>query len=104
MQSMILRRMYAMPTTDGKFGLTTSSTGYKPFRYEWAYNFWKLQQQLHWLPEEAPLADDVQNWKNDLTDHERNLLTQIFRFFTQADIEVQDCYHKKYGRVLQSTQ
>jgi hypothetical protein len=26
------------------------------------------------------------------------LLTQIFRFFTQADVEVQNCYHEHYGR------
>ena len=38
------------------------------------------------------------------TDHERNLLTQIFRFFTQADVEVQDCYHEKYGRVFKPTE
>src|SRR5690606_31488844 len=37
-------------------------------------------------------------------DHERNLLTQIFRFFTQADVEVQDCYHDKYGRVFKPTE
>ena len=36
--------------------------------------------------------------------HERNLLTQIFRFFTQADVEVQDCYHDKYGRVFKPTE
>ena len=39
-----------------------------------------------------------------LTEHERNLLTQIFRFFTQADVEVQDCYHDKYGRVFKPTE
>ncbi|MFL5611897.1 MAG: ribonucleotide-diphosphate reductase subunit beta, partial [Gemmatimonadaceae bacterium] len=28
----------------------------------------------------------------------------IFRFFTQADVEVQDCYHDKYGRVFKPTE
>ena len=23
---------------------------YKPFEYPWAFEFWKRQQQLHWLP------------------------------------------------------
>ena len=32
---------------------------YKPFRYPWAYDAWLLQQRVHWLPEEVPLADDV---------------------------------------------
>src|SRR3546814_3897984 len=26
------------------------------------------------------------------------------RFFTQADVEVQDCYHDKYGRVFKPTE
>ena len=77
---------------------------YKPFEYPWAYEFWKRQQQVHWLPEEVPLGEDCRDWAQKLTDHERNLLTQIFRFFTQADVEVQDCYHEKYGRVFKPTE
>ena len=77
---------------------------YKPFEYPWAFEFWKRQQQIHWMPEEVPLGEDCRDWAQKLTDHERNLLTQIFRFFTQADIEVQDCYHDKYGRVFKPTE
>ena len=81
-----------------------SSRGYKPFRYPWAYDFWKKQQQVHWMPEEVPLGEDCKDWAAKLNDKERNLLTQIFRFFTQADVEVQDCYHDKYGRVFKPTE
>ncbi|NQX94814.1 MAG: ribonucleotide-diphosphate reductase subunit beta, partial [Erythrobacter sp.] len=77
---------------------------YKPFEYPWAYDFWKRQQQIHWMPEEVPLGEDCRDWAQNLTDSERNLLTQIFRFFTQADVEVQDCYHDKYGRVFKPTE
>ena len=35
-------------------GLLTPSHAYKPFRYPWAYEFWKKQQQVHWMPEEVP--------------------------------------------------
>ena len=61
---------------------------YKPFNYPWAYEAWHTQQKIHWLPEEVPLGDDVKDWKNNLLTSEKHLLTQIFRFFTQADIEV----------------
>ena len=84
--------------------LLQASKQYKPFEYPWAFEFWKRQQQLHWLPEEVPLGEDCRDWAQKLTDHERNLLTQIFRFFTQADVEVQDCYHEKYGRVFKPTE
>jgi ribonucleoside-diphosphate reductase beta chain len=73
---------------------------YKPFRYPWAYEAWLTQQRIHWLPEEVPLAEDVKDWRNKLSKAERNLLTQIFRFFTQADIEVNNCYMKHYTQVF----
>ena len=84
--------------------LLQASKSYKPFEYPWAYDFWKRQQQIHWMPEEVPLGEDCRDWAQKLTDHERNLLTQIFRFFTQADVEVQDCYHDKYGSVFKPTE
>lgn len=84
--------------------LLIPSNGYKPFRFPWAYDLWLKQQQVHWLPEEVPLGEDVNDWTNNLTDAERNLLTQIFRFFTQADIEVQDNYMERYSRVFKPTE
>ncbi|MBV9777256.1 MAG: ribonucleotide-diphosphate reductase subunit beta [Acetobacteraceae bacterium] len=85
-------------------GLLTENPVYKPFRYPWAYEAWLTQQRLHWLPEEVPLADDVKDWHRNLTDAERNLLTQIFRFFTQADVEVNNCYMKHYSQVFKPTE
>ncbi|WPX96180.1 ribonucleotide-diphosphate reductase subunit beta [Candidatus Bandiella euplotis] len=77
---------------------------FKPFHYPWAYDAWKMQQQIHWLPEEVPMADDVQDWKKKLTEQEKHLLMQIFRFFTQADIEVNNCYMKNYARIFKPTE
>ena len=87
-----------------RFNLLTENPVYKPFRYPWAYEAWLMQQRVHWLPEEVPLADDVKDWHRNLTDAERNLLTQIFRFFTQADVEVNNCYMKLYARVFKPTE
>ncbi|MDJ0946621.1 MAG: ribonucleotide-diphosphate reductase subunit beta [Kiloniellales bacterium] len=77
---------------------------YKPFKYPWAYEAWLTQQRIHWLPEEVPLADDVKDWQRNLSEAERNLLTQIFRFFTQSDVEVNNCYMKHYARVFGPTE
>jgi ribonucleoside-diphosphate reductase beta chain len=84
--------------------LLTENPVYKPFRYPWAYDAWLTQQRIHWLPEEVPLADDVKDWHKSLTKAERNLLTQIFRFFTQADVEVNNCYMKHYAQVFKPTE
>ena len=73
---------------------------YKPFKYPWAFDAWKIQQQIHWLPDEVPMADDIKDWKYNLTESEKNLCTQLFRFFTQADIEVNDCYMTKYSNIF----
>lgn len=73
---------------------------YKPFLYPWCYEAWLTQQRIHWLPEEVPLAEDVRDWKKTLSVSEKNLMTQIFRFFTQSDVEVNNCYMKHYSQVF----
>src|SRR5687768_7924987 len=84
--------------------LLKPALSYKPFRYPWAYDYWKIQQQTHWMPEEVPLGPDIADWNWKLTPEEKNLLTQIFRFFTQADVEVNDCYMTKYSQVFKPTE
>ena len=93
-----------VPADARRSGLLTPSKAYKPFRYPWAYDFWKKQQQVHWMPEEVPLGEDCKDWATKLNDGERNLLTQIFRFFTQSDIEVNDNYMERYARVFRPTE
>ena len=77
-------------------GLLKSSKAYKPFQYPWAYEAWQRQQQIHWLPEEIPLGEDIKDWASKLTPIEKHFLTQIFRFFTQADIDVSSGYLDLY--------
>jgi len=86
--------------TKSKSPLLVERHVYKPFLYPWCYEAWLTQQRIHWLPEEVPLAEDVRDWKQKLTPSEKNLMTQIFRFFTQADVEVNNCYMKHYSRVF----
>ena len=75
----------------GKVGLLKSTGTYDVSRYSWAYDCWKRQQQTHWMGEEVPLGADIKDWQSGrLAESEKNLLTQIFRFFTQSDVEVGD--------------
>src|SRR6202171_1501580 len=102
---MILKNVLLVNRTEKTMAnLLTPNPLYKPFHYPWAYEAWLTQQRVHWLPEEVPLADDVKDWHRNLTDVERNLLTQIFRFFTQADVEVNNCYMKHYSQVFKPTE
>lgn len=85
-------------------GLLTPSIAYKPFRYDWAYDLWKRQQQVHWMPEEVPLGEDCKDWAVNLSNGERNLLSQIFRFFTQSDVEVGANYMEHYMPLFKPTE
>ncbi|MTJ82330.1 MAG: ribonucleotide-diphosphate reductase subunit beta [Telmatospirillum sp.] len=86
----------------GRVGLLQASGAYNVDRYPWAYEFWKRQSQLHWMGEEVPLGEDIRDWGSDrISEAERNLLTQIFRFFTQSDVEVSDNYMKRYMPIFQ---
>lgn len=86
----------------GRVGLLERTGTYDVERYPWAYEFWKRQQQTHWMGEEVPLGNDIKDWSSDrVSDSERALLTQIFRFFTQSDVEVGDNYLKRYIPIFQ---
>ena len=77
-------------------GLLDERNYYKPFNYPWAFENYKLQQQMHWLPSEVNLADDLRDYKEKLTVENRKLITQIFRFFKQADVDVCAGYANHY--------
>lgn len=76
--------------------LTEERTYFKPFKYPWAFDYYLKQHQMHWLPTEVPLADDVADWQRHLTESEKNLITQILRFFTQGDVDIAKGYVEKY--------
>ena len=81
-------------------GLMTDREYYKPFSYPRAFEYYNEQQKMHWLPEEVPLHTDVSDWNHKLSSNEKNLLTQIFRFFTQGDVDVGKAYFDKYVPVF----
>ncbi|MCW5690374.1 MAG: ribonucleotide-diphosphate reductase subunit beta, partial [Pseudolabrys sp.] len=49
----------------GKIGLLESTGTYDVDRYGWAYEFWKRQQQTHWMGEEVPLGGDLKDWASE---------------------------------------
>jgi ribonucleoside-diphosphate reductase beta chain len=76
--------------------LTDTRDAFKPFYYPWAYEAWLKHEQAHWLHTEVPMLEDVKDWKKKLTPAQKHFLTNIFRFFTQGDIDVAGGYVKNY--------
>ena len=76
--------------------LTDTRDCFKPFQYPWAYKAWLAHEQSHWLHTEVPMAEDVKDWQRKLSHEEKAFLTNIFRFFTQGDIDVAGGYVDNY--------
>lgn len=69
---------------------------FKPFDYPKMFQIAMEHEQIHWVPTEISLADDVVDWEYNLTEDEKNLLMNLFRFFTQADVGVLQGYAGKF--------
>ena len=85
-----------MVKTKTKSRLTDNRNSFKPFNYPFAYDAWLKHEQSHWLHTEVPMLEDVKDWKNKLDEKEKHFLTNIFRFFTQGDIDVAGGYVNNY--------
>jgi len=72
---------------------------YKPFDHPWMFDYYSQQNQMHWFPEDVPLHNDVKDWQT-MTEQEKNLLTQIFRLFTQSDVDVSSGYVDRYMKIF----
>jgi len=76
--------------------VTDEKLSFKPFNYPWSFELWEKHESSHWLPKEVPMLEDVKDWKNKLSKEEKYFLTNIFRFFTQGDVDVAAGYVKNY--------
>lgn len=64
---------------------------YKPFEFPVYFtNGWLLQAQSFWLHTEIPMQGDVKDWKENLTDAEKNLVGNILLGFAQTECAVSD--------------
>jgi ribonucleoside-diphosphate reductase beta chain len=68
---------------------------FRPFEYPHYFEFFKQQNQAHWLPTEVPMESDISDYRFNLSKEELALITQILRFFTQSDIEVNNNYNTR---------
>lgn len=69
---------------------------YKPFSYPEFYDRWKIHERSHWLPTEITMHEDINDWKTKLKNNEKQFLVNIFRFFTQGDVDVAGAYCTEY--------
>ena len=63
---------------------------YKPFEYQTAADYWLKQQQAHWLHTEVPMMSDINDWKQNLSKTEKNIIGTILKGFAQTETVVND--------------
>ena len=70
--------------------ILTPRVVYKPFEYPEAQDFWLKQQQAHWLHTEVPMMSDLNDWNQNLTESEKNVIGSILKGFAQTETIVND--------------
>jgi ribonucleoside-diphosphate reductase beta chain len=78
--------------------ITKQRQVYKPFEYDKAEEFWLKQQQAHWLHSEVSMASDIQDFKQNLTASERNVVANVLKLFTQTEVVVNEYWGSKVCR------
>ena len=78
--------------------ILTPRATYAPFEYEQAYKYWELQQQSHWLHSEIAMSSDINDWKLNLTESEKNLIGHILKGFTQSEVFIQEYWSQNVAK------
>jgi|TARA_Y100000385_G_scaffold25049_1_gene24023 ribonucleoside-diphosphate reductase beta chain len=73
-----------------KKDITKERIVYKPFEYPEAFDYWLKQQQAHWIHTEVPMMSDINDWKQNLTKTEKNIIGSILKGFAQTETVVND--------------
>jgi len=78
--------------------LTEPRHFYKPFEYPQAFEYYKNQHRAHWLADEVPLASDLNDWRLNLNESEKNLIGNILKSFAQTEVYVNDYWSSKISQ------
>ena len=73
-----------------KKDITKERIVYKPFEYPVAFDYWLKQQQAHWIHTEVPMMSDINDWKQNLNETEKNIIGSILKGFAQTETVVND--------------
>jgi len=70
--------------------ITDKRIPFKPFEYQWAYDYWFQQQNAHWLHTEINMQKDIKDWSEELLPVEKAVVGEILKGFAQTETAVED--------------
>lgn len=71
-----------------KINIFQNRVTYKPFYYPQAYQYFITQTQAHWSHTEVPMISDIKDFRETLTEDEKQVIIRILRLFTQTEVTV----------------
>jgi len=77
---------------------------FKPFKYPKAYEYWEKQHNAHWSPFEVSMERDIQDWKHNLTEAEKQIIGQTVKTFVQTEIFVADYWTQVVAKYFGPTE
>jgi len=69
-----------------------SSKIYKPMKYQWAEDYRQESEQMHWVTDEIDFNQDLVDFREKLSEDEREFVKSILSIFTQSDFAVANYY------------
>jgi ribonucleoside-diphosphate reductase beta chain len=84
-------------------GLFDNRVEYKPFEYpEYYTEGWLPQAQAFWLHTEISMSmqSDVKDWKEKMTEEEKNLVGNILLGFAQTECAVSDYWTQHVTKLV----
>jgi ribonucleoside-diphosphate reductase beta chain len=78
--------------------LLTPRATFAPYEYPQAYKYWELQQQSHWLHLEINMASDINDWKLNLNEAEKNIIGHILKGFTSSELFIEEYWGQMVGK------
>lgn len=65
---------------------------YKPMKYQWAEDYRQESEQMHWVTDEVDFNQDLVDFREKLSEDEREFVKSILSIFTQSDFAVANYY------------
>ena len=84
--------------------ILNSNHSHQPDEYGHIEAHFKRHENAHWTLEEIKLEKDKTNWMKSeiIDDNAKQFATNVFRFFTQGDEDIQDAYTDIYLPVIKN--
>lgn len=74
--------------------LLTPRYSFEPIEYNSLYEHWINQQAVHWTHLDISFISDVEDWKYNLTESEKNVIANVLQGFVLTELHVENYWNR----------